>query len=147
MKKQIIMIMLFTVFLMTACAGNPSQENDASPTVSSRVTDDGIFYEEGIFFNKEWKNIAGAYEGNVVPNKECAIEIATSILMAPRNGKTLNDYQLSSVFYDTADALWIVTFAKNTNPAEDPGGVTVGDCCSVALQKEDGKVVKIWYGE
>ncbi|MBQ3084049.1 MAG: hypothetical protein IJC46_01175 [Clostridia bacterium] len=39
------------------------------------------------------------------------------------------------------DEVWLVSFWKETEE------ITVGGDCSIAIQKSDGKVLRIWFGE
>ncbi|MEF2724694.1 MAG: NTF2 fold immunity protein [Eubacterium sp.] len=46
-----------------------------------------------------------------------------------------------AVFYDTQDEIWIVNF-RNPNSEK-----MIGGDCNIALQKKDGKVLRVWFGE
>lgn len=87
-----------------------------------------------------WTDNEGVYMGDVIPDEESAIAIATAIYNSiPQNGKQ-KEYVVQGVMYDTKVEVWIVTFGENNSK------VAGGDC-SIVLQKKDGKVVKIWFGE
>ena len=55
--------------------------------------------------------------------------------------KEAQRYVPLSVFYDDQDEIWVVSFG------EDSRQNTLGGDCSIAMQKKDGKVLRIWFGE
>ena len=55
--------------------------------------------------------------------------------------KAAQDYEPQSVFYDDQDEIWIVSFRKDSDE------IIAGGDCSIALQKKDGRVLRIWFGE
>ena len=132
MNKRIVafhFVLIITVFFLLSC-------NTLNPKPES------IAFDSGIYFDKNWDSNVGTYYGSVVLDKECAIAIATAIHdTLPDKEK---EYRVpSSVFFDEEDDIWIVCFSRPTSEGVYWLG---GDCC-IALQKSDGKVVRIWYGE
>ncbi len=97
-----------------------------------------ISYEEGIMNSLVFENYEGVYEGEFVPNKETAIEIAKIVLDRVLKTETGRTYNSIFVFYDIEKELWVVTFGKKN---------TLGDCVSIAIRKSDAKIVKVWSGE
>ncbi len=104
---------------------------------------DGIAYETGIFHDKNWSETVGTYSEAVIPDKETALKIAKAIFDGMEKSDDMKKCVPCSIFYDNQDEVWIVSFA---NPPEQVP-VTVGGGCSIALQKKDGKVLRIWFGE
>lgn len=98
-------------------------------------------YQEGIFYNKNWSDQTGTYTNDVVETKETAIEIATAVYNGMIKSRNMNGFKPKSVFYDNQDEVWIVSFGKKNN------GTIVGGDCSIAIQRKDGKVLRIWFGE
>ncbi len=45
-----------------------------------------------------------------------------------------------SVFFDSQDEIWILTFGT------DGKDNVAGGACSIAIRKQDGKVLSIWFG-
>ena len=167
MKKNVLIILLAvlvaTICLMTSCnKGEDTFENtedaktsdlstqDQSGDANSSINDDKnvkpdkiIEFESGVYFDKNWDDTVGTYEGNVVPTKEIAISIAQAIFEGMEN-ENFADYVVQSVFYDEVDHVWIVSFwPEQDNPDE----FIIGGDCNIALQQTDGKVLRIWFGE
>lgn len=101
-----------------------------------------IKYESGNFHDKNWSETIGTYSGNaVIPDEETALKIAKAIFDGMEKSKDAQKYVPQSVFYDNQDEIWIVSFGENSNQ------LTLGGDCNIALQKKDGKVLRIWFGE
>ena len=127
MKKCIAISVLLLSLLLSSCA------NDTS--------DQEIQFEEGIFYDKNWSDTAGTYTGNVVESKETAVAIATAVYNGMRKSQSMSNLMPQSVFFDNQDEIWIVTFG--TDGKEN----VVGGDCSIAIQKQDGRILRIWFGE
>lgn len=113
----------------SAC-GNSKKENDM------------IKYESGNFHDKNWSETIGTYSGEaVIPDEETALKIAKAIFDGMEKSKEAQEYVPQSVFYDNQDEIWIVSFWKNSNQ------LILGGECNIAMQKKDGKVLRIWFGE
>lgn len=107
----------------------------------SACTSQNIQYDEGIYANKDWNETVGTYTSDVVKTKETAIQMAVAVYNGMDKSNDMSDLTPTSVFYDEQDEIWIVSFSKES--AEH----TVGGDCSIAIQKKDGKVLRIWFGE
>lgn len=127
MKKCIAISVLLLSLLLSSCA------NDMS--------DQEIQFEEGIFYDKNWSDTAGTYTGNVVESKETAVAIATAVYNGMRKSQSMSNLTPQSVFFDSQDEIWIVTFGM------DGKENVVGGDCSIAIQKQDGRILRIWFGE
>lgn len=127
-----ILVVFAIVLSMISCSAcdNSKKENDM------------IKYESGIFYDKNWSESIGTYSGNaVIPDAETALKIATAIFDGMEKSKEAQKYVPQSVFFDNQDEVWIVSFYENSNL------ITLGGDCNIALQKKDGKVLRIWFGE
>lgn len=101
-----------------------------------------IKYESGNFYDKNWNETIGTYSGEaVIPDEETALKIAKAIFDGMKKSKDAQEYVPQSVFFDNQDEIWIVSFWKDSDQ------VTLGGDCNIAMQKEDGKVLRIWFGE
>ena len=101
-----------------------------------------IKYETGIFYDKNWDDTIGTYSGEaVIPDEETALKIAKAIFDGMEKSKDAQEYVPQAVFYDNQDRVWIVSFWKNSSQ------ITLGGECNIAMQKKDGKVLRIWFGE
>lgn len=127
MKKCIAISVLLLSLLFSSCA------NDTS--------DQEIQFEEGIFYDKNWSDTAGTYTGNAVESKETAVAVATAVYNGMRKSQSMSNLTPQSVFFDSQDEIWIVTFG--TDGKEN----VVGGDCSIAIQKQDGRILRIWFGE
>lgn len=127
MKKCIAISVLLLSLLLSSCA------NDTS--------DQEIQFEEGIFYDKNWSDTAGTYTGNVVESKETAVAVATAVYNGMRKSQSMSNLTPQSVFFDSQDEIWIVTFGMDGKE-----NVAGGDC-SIAIQKQDGRILRIWFGE
>ena len=77
----------------------------------------------------------------VILDEETALKIAKAIFYGMEKSKDAKEYVPQSVFYDNQDEIWIVSFGKNSNH------IMLGGDCNIAMQKKDGKVLRIWFGE
>ena len=93
-----------------------------------------------------WEEPWGAYEPPAVPDQETALAIAKAIFNGMKKSNEAKTYVPSSVFYDEADEVWIVSF--DTMSSQLPNGAYVtGGGLSIAIQKSDGQILGIWGGE
>ncbi len=130
MKRIIILLAVIIIVVCSACNGNSKEGTDM------------IEYETGVFHDKNWEDQAGTYQEDVIPDSKTAIAIAIQIFKGMKKSPTAQEYTPQCVFYDEEDAIWVVSFWKESDPM-----TTLGDDCSIAMQKEDGKVLRIWFGE
>lgn len=131
MKRKLVMmvLILIVIYCCSSCANN---ENES----------DMIEYESGIYHNKNWSDTAGTYSGeSVIPDEKTALEVAKSIFDGMEKSAEAQEYVPQHVFYDNQDEIWIVSFWKDTDQ------FILGGDCSIAMRKEDGKVLRIWFGE
>lgn len=100
--------------------------------------------EEASYHN--YLDNAGTYNGAVIPNKECAVAVAEAIFNNMEKSERSRNYTQQSVSFDEDNQIWIVSFWEPTN-LESSNIITLGNDCSIAIQKADGKVLRIWFGE
>lgn len=127
MRKRLVILLIIIAFLCSSC--NNVKENKM------------IKFETGIYYDKSWEEQVGTYQDDVIPDKDSAVAIATQIFNGMRKSPASQEYTPQSVFYDEVDEIWIVSFWKNADSA------TVGGDCNIAIQKKDGKILRIWFGE
>ena len=147
MKKMLVLVLMFSL-LLTGCSNlsqNDSNDNldssqNSSNNQDANVVDEiEIYYDSGVYWNKNWDDDPlFTYNKPVIRDKESAIEIAMAIYKGLENIDPT--YAPKFVFYDEEDEIWIVHFG-------DPLYETLGGGCTIALQKKDGKVLRIWGGE
>ena len=130
-KMKITTVLLFViilpVILLSACR--------------SKKEDNTIKFITGNYYNKNWNETVGTYTGDAIPDKTTAIEIAEAIFSGMNKSEKSQKYVPKMVFYDEEDEVWIVSFGQ------DSDRMIVGENCSIALQKSDGKILRIWFGE
>lgn len=169
MKKILAVIFVVSmVVAFTACKSNITTQDiataptaeptpTAAPTVEPEkngTTDNNVMegdsentmidYESGIFPNKNWEENMGTYYGDVVSTREVAISIAQAVFNGMEKPDRYSRYAVQAVFFDEMDEIWIVTFWE---PWESLDEVVIGDECNIAIQKKDGRVLRIWYEE
>lgn len=130
--KRIILLLLpiiLSVALFSACEPPKKEKTDM------------VKFESGNYFNKDWSETVGTYQKAAVPNEKVALEIAQAIFNEMDKSEETQEYVPQSIFYDEQDEIWIVSFWKESNE------ITLGGDCSIAIQKVDGKVLRIWFGE
>lgn len=124
------MLVIFLSMISCSACGDSKQDENM------------IIHDSGIYHDKNWNETMGTYSGKpVIPNEETAIKIAKAIFDGMEKSKEAQKYVPQSVFYDNQDEVWIVSFWDNSNHH------TTGEDCNIALQKEDGMVLRIWFGE
>ena len=119
-------------------------------------TQDEISFLSGTYEYKDWDQKDFTYTGVAVPNEQCAIEMATSIVKNLKfegkiqpsiwaevfNADYVQELIPQRIFYDEPDGIWIVSFWEKI-----PEGVKkTGTGVNVAIRKEDGKVLRVWVG-
>ena len=130
MKRAAAVFLIVLSMISCPACGNKNRENDA------------IQYQSGIFHDKNWDKTIGTYTGGaVIPDAETAVKIAEAVFDGMKKSQSALEYTVQSVFFDTEDEIWIVSFWRNSNEA------FLGGDCSIAMRKEDGKVLRIWFGE
>lgn len=128
MKKLLILIAVLVMLFCSSC-NRDSGENDM------------VKYETGVFQNKNWEEQTGTYQGDAIPDKKTAVGIATQIFDGMKKSSTSQEYTPQAVFYDEEDDVWIISFWKESER------ITLGGDCNIAIQKKDGRVLRIWFGE
>lgn len=130
MKKTLLLLLLtLSIALFSVCMIQKKEEIGM------------VKYESGNYFNKDWNESVGTYKKVAVPNKNVAIEIAQAIFNGMDKSGEMQKYIPQSIFYDEQDEIWIVSFGKESNE------IILGEDCSIAIQKADGKILRIWFGE
>ncbi len=127
MKKTVVFLLFIFMLIFSSCTSDIKEQTEM------------IKYNEGTYYNKDWDEKIGSYEKDVIPNKETAIAVAVQIFNGMEKYGGAKDFTPQSVFYDESDGVWIVSFGLNN----DEYGF---DCC-IAMQQNDGKVLRIWFGE
>lgn len=126
---SLVFVIILSVIFCSACGNSTKKANM-------------IKYESGNFYDKNWNETIGTYSGEaVIPDEETALRIAKAIFDGMEKSKDAQEYVPQSVFFDNQDEIWIVSFWKDSDQ------VTLGGDCNIAMQKEDGKVLRIWFGE
>jgi len=99
-----------------------------------------ISISSGIYQNKNWESFEFPISDECVPNSDTAISIAQSIMLNFKKEGMFKDYSLQSVFFDTQDKIWIVSFYP------DKKGYAGSDF-HIAIRRDNAQVVKMWVLE
>lgn len=130
MRRTLVVLAIVLSMISCSACGNDKKENAM------------IKYESGNFYDKNWSETIGTYSGRaVIPDEETALKVAEAIFDGMEKSRDAQEYVPQSVFYDNQDGIWIVSFWKDSDQ------ITLGGDCSIAIQKKDGKVLRIWFGE
>ena len=132
MRRVLVLVVLVIALILISCSacGKSQKQNDM------------VKFESGTYHNKNWSESIGTYSRKaVVPDEETALKVAKAIFDGMEKSKAAQKYVPQSVFYDEQDEVWIVSFWESSNQ------YILGGDCSIALQKKDGKVLRIWFGE
>ena len=141
MKKSIL---LFGMIIILICSNiSCSRNDDSDESIFEMESYEMIEYETGIYDNKNWNDPTGTYYGDVVPSKTVALNIAVSVFEGMEKSKTASQFTPQRVFYDEEEGIWIVTFWDSD--AYENG--IIGYDCTIAIDKRNGAVVRIWFGE
>ena len=141
MKKSIL---LFGMIIILICSNiSCSRNDDSDKSVFEMKSYETIEYETGIYDNKNWNDPTGTYYVDVVPSKTVALNIAVSVFDGMEKSKTASQFTPQRVFYDEEEGIWIVTFWDSD--AYEKG--IIGYDCTIAIDKRNGAVVRIWFGE
>ena len=163
MKKFFMFLLIFLIalnmFILSSCSQGKASSTDekhnaqtgeVSATKGSNPTNNSVIdsfeYEAGYFHNKNWADTVGTYIGPAVPDKETALYIAQAVFNGMGRNNEENQFDSGSIFYDESDEIWIVTFFPSSNQLPE-GVVIAGGGYSIAIQKSDGKILRIWSGE
>lgn len=136
MKKIKCLLLIMYLIVITGC--NRNQFNMKGTSTMD------IEFEQGIFNDKNWDENIGTYKKDVIPNKETAVAVAVQIFNGMEKKSYAEKYVPQSVFYDEVDGIWIVSFWEENNNDEM---ITLGNDCSIALKKNNGQILRIWFGE
>ena len=69
----------------TSDLSTQDQSGESTSDDQNIKPDKVIEFESGVYFDKNWDDTVGTYEGNVVPTKEIAISIAQAIFEGMEN--------------------------------------------------------------
>ena len=98
-------------------------------------------YRTGIYHNKEWSDDWGTYTSEALPNAETAIAVALVLFDNVKEHNIGHKYVLNSVFFDTEDNFWVITFSQSIDSSIDGGEF------NIAMDKASGRVLRMWFAE
>ena len=141
-----ILCIVFMILCITGCSVNRENKNGVSVGPEGNTVE--ISYSSGTYFDKNWDDKTGTYENSVIPDKETALAVASAIFESMEKSEVADTFVPQAIFFDEGDEIWIVSFWKDQeNSGENGTAVFTGYSCSIAIRQEDGKVLRIWYGE
>lgn len=137
--RRALVVFLIVLFIMLCSACNTNQKEDDIKEF------DTIDYQTGEYDKKDWSETLGTYtDAPVIPNKETAAKMAQAIFDGMVNkSKEEQEFVPQHIFYDEQDKVWIVSLWQNRKGKE----YVVGGNCCIAMQQQDGKVLRIWFEE
>ena len=133
----IILALTMVICFMVICSGCQQEGNKENKDNTKEIP-----FESGDWYYEYWiETPEFSLNVEAIPDKETAIEVASAIFKSVQKEGLFPDYKPQSVLYDEKYSVWIVSFW------EDREFSILGNDCSIALQKSDGKVLLIWPGE
>ena len=114
-------------------SGTPSASIQRLPEVGAMT------YAEDTWYYQYWETPEFPLEADRVPDMETAVGVATAILGGIQRKGELSGFVPGAVFYDTDDEIWFIVFSDDW---EHPGGDL-----SIALRRDSGEVVEMFFGE
>lgn len=161
MKKFLVCFAILLSALLFGCSdGEKSVKKDQTEPISESVSveDDTIDPSEEIIyvedsevkfryrsFNEGW--IEQAYQVDAIPTKKAAVEVATAIFKNVLGDWYEEGNRAKVVTYDPLKEVWVVTFWGDWAYDDEGRLACLGGDCSIALQKSDGKVLCICFGD
>ncbi len=149
-KATAAVVILLSLIFCAACENTQKDKTEikkGNAEIKYESGQDIIEYETGQFYNKNWNETFGTYNKKaVIPDKETAIKAAQAIFDGMEKSEKVQEYVPQYVFYDNQDEVWIVAFWKRLD-WNNSDMITTGEDCCIALQKKDGKVLRIWFEE
>ena len=145
MKKIIIIVLCLTSVLFAGCSDvQKNADNDKNVSEDNEINNnEDITFSTGIYPDKDWDEESwGVYEGDVIPNKDVAIKIANAIFDELYKDSSIQNYVPQTVFFDEEDDFWLISFWE-----EEREEFVLGGCVSIAIQKKDGKVLRVWMSD
>lgn len=146
MKKVVIFLILLAL-LLSGCGNNteiPNVNSDGKSSESSSTSNkensdmNEITFQEGVWSDKDWEKVEFPFEKDCIPDKETAVNVTKLFLGKFQQQNYFINYVPQSVFYDTEDKIWIVSFSEGDYPGAD---------FTIAIRRENAEVVKMWVGE
>ena len=164
MKKRIIVITIVVILLLFSSCQNKNelQQTEIAENKKQDVSGDETFVDEDKgfteicgytvyvgyrkFSSEDFNFDIGVYEGDVIPNEETAICVAKQIFEGRIDKpKAYDGFEPVALHYDKSSGIWVVMFK---DPAEfTPEYMTPGGGFNIAIQQEDGRVLKMWADE
>ncbi len=139
----VVLVVALSMGLLSACMSAEDEQDGAVATETEGAADtthdiNTLKMDWDII---DWDSPYGTYKEAVVPNKEVAVEIATAIFNGINVSQEVRKANLcpQAVAYNEEEEIWLVLFG-----AEPVDGMYSTMGYNIAIQKSDGKVVRIW---
>mgnify|MGYP000202249017 CR=1 FL=1 len=156
MKKIIILLFVEVLifFLFISCDNTENYSIDKAQVYNSNVESINdsksdikdnqqleVINMPGCYHDLGWDDLNEfpSYENDVIPDAKTAVEVTTAIFNNMIKSEDRQDHIPVGVFYDEKLELWIVSYNEGS-------GNIIGGDCSIAIQKKDGRIERIWFG-
>ena len=139
MKRNVLVIVMLLFMIMLVCCN----KDNIKEQIETYTYKEGIYpYKDS--FDSDIGNTPS--NGYAIPDKDSAVTRASEEFEKVKQAGFCQSYTLRSVFYDTEDEIWIVSFGEKKEDKEN-GIVIVGGSYEIAISKATGKILKMWPGE
>ena len=139
--KRMILAMSF-ILCICLCGCTCTESNTVTETsgmtqgTDSLVNNKDITYGEGQYEEDPEAQPGYLYDGDVLPDKDAALSVATAIFENMDKPEEIKDHVPQMVYLDVEDDLWIVCFWKK----EYSPYMLYGYSTRIVLNKKDGAV-------
>ena len=135
MKKIIALALIPAMLLMTVTGCTQAQKEAKQAKKAEQLQ---------TFYDENWDNDSGSYEKDVLPTKEAAEAVAQQIFDSIKEEYGKEEYELIYATYYKAENAWMVFFHR---PWKEGELMPMGGGCTIALNKANGQVVRVFWGQ
>ncbi len=95
-------------------------------------------------YAENWSENNGCYDHDVLPTKETAEAVAQQIFDSIKEEYGKEEYELIYATYYKTENAWMVFFHR---PQKEDGLTLMGGGCTIALNKANGQVMRVFWGQ
>ncbi len=134
MKKFIVLTLILAMLLMTLVGCTQAKKEKKQAEKIEQLQE---------LYAENWSENNGCYDQDVLPTKETAEAVAQQIFDSIKEEYGKENCVWSFTVYYEAQNAWMVHFG--IPPTED-GVYTMGAGCTIALNKANGQVMRVFWG-
>lgn len=136
MKKITLIVVIFLMCLV-GCTSVKEETAEQPSQVTPPLGIDSIY-------DMNWSSEFGYYEEDILFDEETAKAVAQQIFDSIKEKYGKEEYVVQYCYYYEKENAWMVYFDK---PHKEGNLYRLGGGCTIALNKTDGRVMRIFWGE